>query len=100
MPEALIFLAGGLLYGAAQFFITSRVTESVLSSDVLRAGLVIFGKLVLYAAMFLFVWFYRGMGRIWFLGGYGAGICVPAIIYAAVNIKRNGGNDGGNCGDN
>lgn len=96
MLENLIFLVGGLAYGVIHFFMTSRVTKSILASEVLRAGLFFLGKFLLYAVFIIFVALYTDTGRIWALAGYGAGICVPAFTYAIIMIVKKGDGNGGN----
>ena len=93
--QNIICLAGGILYGFLQFFLTSRVTKAVLSSDVLRAGVFLLVKLFLYAGLVLFVLFYDKTGIVWFIGGYGGGICLPAFIYVVIMITKKGDGDGG-----
>lgn len=100
MAENIICLAGGILYGFVQFFLTSRVTKAVLSSDVLRAGIFLLVKLFLYAGLVIFILLYGKTGRIWFIGGYGGGICVPAFIYAVITVTRKGDKIDGNRRNN
>lgn len=100
MLENLIFLVGGLVYGVIHFYMTSRVTKSILASDVLRAGLFLLGKFLLYAVLVVFFLLYTETGRIWALAGYGAGICVPAFTYAIVTIVRKGDESGGKSRNN
>ena len=61
----IIFLICGAIYGAGQFFLTSRFTKSLLAGKITDSVLPALAKLALYVGIFLFVWFYRDEGRIW-----------------------------------
>lgn len=86
----IVFLICGVLYGAGQFFLTSRFTKSLLAGKITDALLPALAKLTLYVGIFLFVWFYREEGRLWALVGFGIGILVPALINSVIKITKKG----------
>ena len=88
----IIFLICGAIYGAGQFFLTSRFTKSLLAGKITDAVL---PELALYVGIFLFVWFYRDEGRIWALVGFGVGILVPALINSVITITKKGDGENG-----
>lgn len=91
----IIFLICGVLYGAGQFFLTSRFTKSLLAGKITDAVLPALAKLALYVGIFLFVWFYRDEGRLWALVGFGVGILVPALINSVITITKKGDGENG-----
>ena len=85
----IIFLICGAIYGAGQFFLTSRFTKSLLAGKITDAVLPALAKLALYVGIFLFE------GRIWALVGFGVGILVPALINSVITITKKGDGENG-----
>lgn len=91
----IIFLICGAIYGAGQFFLTSRFYEIASCGKITDSVLPALAKLALYVGIFLFVWFYRDEGRIWALVGFGVGILVPALINSVITITKKGDGENG-----